>query len=111
MLSLLSAGSLAAQSHDHCSETEERFVEELVNSNAFSEQNLMKEAIVSESLDDFSACVVSTPFVTDGISYTLFKSRDSEINYIVVNNGLDGSDKTYGPFIRKELRYIKENNE
>ena len=102
---------MAAQSHDHCSEAEERFVEDLVISNAFSEQNLMKEAIVSESLDDFSACVVNTPLVSDGISYSLFKSRHNHAIYVAVNNGLEGSHKTYGPFIRKELRYIKENNE
>ena len=83
----------------NCNSLESEFI-----SAQFKRGNLNNDNLVDSSLHNAEnklsdVCTLKNTLVSDGLSFTLSSERDTPNLYITVNNGLDGSSKTYGPFI------------
>ncbi|GEA11123.1 hypothetical protein [Alteromonas sp. KUL49] len=99
LLAFFGPGDLHTIQFGNCSSLESEFI-----STHFARGNLNSDNLVDR--DSYSAehqlsvvCSLRNALVLDGLSFTLESERDAPNLFISVRNGLDGSSKTYGPFI------------
>ena len=78
-----------------CSESDIEFILNKLNTSKLIKVNESNAQLTSKS---HTMCNLNNPIILDGLAYSLYKSKNNELQYITVYNGLDGSSKTYGPF-------------
>jgi hypothetical protein len=94
LLTIIFSANICAMDINSCSDDDAKYIKQLFNSNKLNYKNI---SYVKFKIDPEIICVVKNELMMDGLSFTLYKAGYNQ-NYISIYNGLDGSDKMYGPF-------------
>lgn len=94
LFTFILSANIYAVDFKSCSENDAKYIKQLFNSNELNNENIsdVKFKIVPRFI-----CVVRNELMMDGLLFTLYKTGESQ-NFISIYNGLDGTDKMYGPF-------------
>ena len=93
LCSILST-SVSATGVDNCTLTEEIFVQSKIETSKDSKPYIPFKLEKSYQ----SICKIHHPQMMDGLSYLLYKETNSNLYFISLYNGLDGSYTMHGPF-------------
>jgi len=81
-----------------CSRSEVSLIVDKLNSAKLTQKY---ESNIQLTVKSYAICSHNNLIMLDGLSFSLYKSKNKGLSYIVVDNGLLGTSKTYGPFKAK----------
>ena len=81
----------------NCSKSDFDFVKQTYVENKLSKNNLSDKVF---KISEGQTCEIKNNLMMDGLSFTLYKLNNEKSEYIRVHNGLNGTSKTYGSFVR-----------
>ena len=83
----------------NCDVSEIEFIKQQFKSDSLNEGALSERQFKRGSLEMVEMCELRNHFVSDGLTFALYKLKSESSIYILVHNDIDGSFKLYGPFI------------
>ena len=83
-----------------CEKKDSEYIALKLSLGAFTPANEIEKTFLRGSLKFSEICEVRNEIIMDGLGFTLYKPEGSKQIFISVYNGLDGSSKLYGPFVK-----------
>ena len=81
-----------------CSDIDSKYILSILKSKKLEPSLAIERDFSRADLKGNEVCELRNEIMSDGLSFTLYKLKSEKVRYISVDNGFDGSYKTYGPF-------------